>query len=274
MSSNPTPTKKMWRSPINLSRLTPKKKAATVEDENTKPSNNVQQAASAATRLAKAKFHKAQAAAAAAAEASAKAKAKAETAAAVAAEAEARADLLASSRPPSSLCELSTAVTKRDVDLFAKGLPPPIDWKARGQLLLDEIHAFNLQPQAEEEHSFKEEEECTAMSSAATSEAQLAPHATSKPSALWLFMALALCVVSSAAKCSAVHPLALPPQASCHWSWAVGCVASNEATLSCRLGLPTTEDRDVCRGLSKAPRDAPRKMRRIPKLSPGLLDRW
>ena len=131
MSSNPTPTKKMWRSPINLSRLTPKKKAATVEDENTKPSNNVQQAASAATRLAKAKFHKAQAAAAAAAEASAKAKAKAEAAAAVAAEAEARADLLASSRPPSSLCELSTAVTKRHVDLFAKGLSGDISPASR-----------------------------------------------------------------------------------------------------------------------------------------------
>lgn len=266
-SSQATPTKRTWRSPIKFSKLTPKKKAA-VGDENAKPSNKVQQAA-AATRAAKAKFHEAQAAAAAAAEASAKAKAKAEAAAAAASEAEARADLLARSRPPSSLGELSADVTtEKDANIITSAIPPSMDWKARGQELLKCIRAYNVQAQPQEEHSPKQEE-CASMSSAAESEAQLTQKVMSKPSALWILLGLTVCAVSAAAARISAQPVTAPPQASCHWSWAAGCVASNEVTLSCRLGLPTVEDRDVCRGLIEAPRK-----RRIPKLSTGHLDRW
>ena len=273
--SNPTPTKKTWRSPIKLSRLTPKKKATAV-DENAKPSCNVQQAA-AATHAAKAKFYEAQAAAAAAAEASAKAKAKAEAAAAAASEAEARADFLASSRPPCLLVGASATAAKKeeplDADLIASALPPSIDWKGRCQMLLNDIRAYREHPKAKDDHNSKEEER-VAVSSAATSEAQLTSHATSKSASLWRLVALAVCSISAVMAHTAAQSLAPPPLASRHWSWAAGCVASNEVTLSCRLGLPTSEDRDICRGLSEAPREAPRKMRRIPKLSPDHLDRW
>ena len=54
---------------------------------------------------------------------------------------------------------------------------------------------------------------------------------------------------------SGITPLLLTQQPglavtpSCHWSWKVGCVASNEATTSCAPQFPRVGDLDLCKGL-------------------------